>query len=222
MQSVEVTHVGLRRVVVSFWRAAPARRRRRDHEGSVTPSVGGASRPPFLPGPRLSLIHPPAGTLQINRAEGGVMKNMRQLIPITGLLLTMAGAVYMVVQLNGQEPQQTGNFTNAAAAEVRDAQGQVLLRGPFVQVEEDDDDIERKATLEPTGVDADAAGDAEVEFSKAATASQEVEFSVRNLPPGAAFTFVIDGVEIATATTDRRGRAEVELDVRMPGSAASR
>ena len=150
------------------------------------------------------------------------MKNKRQLIPIAGLLLTMAGAVYMVVQLNGQETVQTGTFTNAATAEVRDAQGQVVLRGPFVQADEDDDDIERKAQLEPTGVDADAAGDAEVEFSKAAAAKQEVEFSVRNLQPGAAFTFVIDGVEVATATADRRGRAEVELDVQMPGTSASR
>ena len=150
------------------------------------------------------------------------MNDKRQLIPIAGLLLTMAGAVYMVVQLNGQETGQTGNFTNAATAEVRDAQGQVVLRGPFVQADEDDDDIERKATLEPTGVDADAAGDAEVEFSKAAAAKQEIEFSVRNLQPGAAFTFVIDGVEVATATADRRGRAEVELDVQMPGTAAPR
>ena len=35
-----------------------------------------------------------------------------------------------------------------------------------------------KAVLKPTGVDADAAGEAEVEFSKAAPATQEIEFFV--------------------------------------------
>jgi hypothetical protein len=53
-------------------------------------------------------------------------------------------------------------------------------------------------------------------------AEQDVEFSVRNLPPGAALTFAIHGVQVATATTDARGRAEVELGVRMPRTASSR
>ena len=150
------------------------------------------------------------------------MKDMRQAIPIVGLLVTMAAAVYMVVQLSGQERPPAGDFTNAATAEVRDAQGQVVLRGQFALADEEDDDIERRATLEPTGIDADAAGDAEVEFSKAAPTKQEIEFSVRNLQAGVAFTFVIDGIDVATATADRRGRAEVEVDVPLPGTTASR
>jgi hypothetical protein len=70
-----------------------------------------------------------------------------------------------------------------------------------------DDEIERKATLEPAGADTDAAGEAEVEFAKAAPASQEVEFSVRNVEPGVTFTFAIDGTDVA-----------VEREVRMPVS----
>lgn len=150
------------------------------------------------------------------------MNDKRQLIPAAGLLATFTAAVYMVVQLNGQTASPTGDFTNAARAEVRDAQGQVILSGQFQRVDEEDDDIERKATLAPTGVDADAAGEAEVEFSKAAPAQQEVEFSVRNVAAGAVLTFAIDGTDVATATADRRGRAEVEVDVRMPGATASR
>ena len=146
----------------------------------------------------------------------------RQAIPISGLLATIAAAMYMVVQLNAQEPPLSGNFTNAIVAEVRNPQGQVVLRGQFVLTDEDDDDFERKAVLEPTGVDTDAVGEAEVEFPKVAPAEQEIEFSVRNLQAGVAFTFVIDGVDIAMATADRRGRAEVELDVQMPGTKASR
>jgi hypothetical protein len=94
------------------------------------------------------------------------MKKTRQAIAVAGRVATIAAAVYMVVQLDGQATAPTGNFTNAAAAEVRDAQGQVVLRGQFVLAEEDDDDVERKATLQPTAVDADAAGEAEVEFAK--------------------------------------------------------
>ena len=146
------------------------------------------------------------------------MKDKRQVISVVGLVATIAVAVYMVVQLNGQERAPAGDFTNAATAEVRDAQGQVVLRGQFVLADEEDDDIESKATLQPTGVDADAAGEAEVEFATAAPTKQEIEFSVRNLQASVAFTFVIDGVDVATATADRRGRAEVEIDVPLPGT----
>jgi hypothetical protein len=150
------------------------------------------------------------------------MRDTRQAIPIVGFLATSAVAVYMVVQLSGQEARPTGDFTNAATAEVRDAQGQVVLRGQLLLIDEEDDDIERRAVLEPTGVDADAAGEAEVEFAKEAPTTQEIEFSVRNLQAGAAFTFVLDGIDVAAATSDRRGRADVEFEVQLPGTTASR
>ncbi len=62
----------------------------------------------------------------------------------------------------------------------------------------------------------------EVEFAKAAATKQEIEFSVRNLQAGVAFTFAIDGIDVAAATTDRNGRAEVEIDVPLPGTTPSR
>ena len=76
------------------------------------------------------------------------MRDKRQMIPAVGLLATVAIAVYMVTQLNGQGTAPTGDFTNAATAEVRDAQGQVVLRGQFVLADEEDDDVERRAALE--------------------------------------------------------------------------
>ncbi len=146
----------------------------------------------------------------------------RQMFPAAGLFATMAAAMYMVAQLNGQTGPPPADLTNAALAEVRNAQGLVILSGPFQLVDEEDDDVERKATLAPTGVDADASGEAEVEFSTSAPAEQDVEFSVRNIPAGTVLTFVIDGTDLATATADRRGRADLELNVRMPGAADSR
>jgi len=150
------------------------------------------------------------------------MMDKRQMIPAAGLLATVVAAVYMVVQLNGQAAQPTTDVTKAALAEVRNAQGQAILSGQFQLVEEEDGDVERKAVLAPTGADPDATGEAEIEFSKSAPTEQEVEFSVRNVAPGAVLTFVIDGTHVATATADKRGRAEVELDVRMPGARVSR
>ena len=139
------------------------------------------------------------------------MTDKRQFISLAGLFFVVAVAAYMVVQLNAQA---SGDFTNAATAQIRDAQGRVVLQGQFMAVEEDDDDIERKATLMPTGVDADATGEAEVEFAEGG-AEQEVEFSATNLQPGAPFTLVIDGTDITTATADERGNAEAEVTVAL-------
>jgi hypothetical protein len=87
----------------------------------------------------------------------------------------------------------------------------IVLQGQFQPVQEEDDDIERKAIQSATGADADASGEAEVEYPKDAPSEQEVEFSVENLQPGATFTLVIDGQDVATTTTDREGKAEIEL-----------
>lgn len=106
-----------------------------------------------------------------------------------------------------------GDFRNATRAEVADAQGRVVLTGTLTVVEEEDDDVERKAILAPTAVRADAAGEAEVEYPRESATQQEIEFSVRNLPPDSAVTFLLDGTVVGRSTTDRRGRAELELEV---------
>ena len=145
-----------------------------------------------------------------------------QMISAAGLVATIAAAVYMVVQLNAQSGTAARDFSTASVAEVRDAQGLVILAGQFQLVEEDDDDVERKAVLAPTGVAPDARGQAEVEIDRHSPAEQEVEFAVRNVTAGTAYTFVIDGVEVGTATATARGRAELELDVAVPGAAPVR
>ena len=140
------------------------------------------------------------------------MTDKRQLIPIAGFIAIVAVAMYMVARLDAQAPVLKGNFSNAAVAEVRNSQAQVILRGEFAAVEEDDDDIERKATLAPSGSDSDAVGEAEVETTKDTPAQQEIEFSIRNVEPGAVYTFMIDGQDVGTATADQRGRAELEVE----------
>ena len=149
-----------------------------------------------------------------------------QWIPVGGLLATTIAAGYMVVQLSAQSAAQPTaqqiDFTNAATAQVKDAQGQIVLEGPFMAPVEEDGGLERRATLAPTGVDPDAAGEAEVEYATGTPTVQEVEFSVENLTPAATFTFAIDGTDVASAKANRRGHVEVELNVRMPGATGTR
>ena len=139
-----------------------------------------------------------------------------QWIPIGGLLATIAAASYGVVPLHGQTPPLTGDFTKATTVQVKNAQGQIVLQGDLQAPVDEDGGLERRATLAATGVDTDATGDAEIELGKAGSRQQEVEFEVRNVDANTTLTFVIDGVDVASATSDRRGRAGVELDVRMP------
>lgn len=140
----------------------------------------------------------------------------RQWIPIGGLLVVLFGAVYAAAEMNEQAPAPAGDYTNAATAQVKDAQGQVLLQGQFGAPVDEDGGLERRAILQAAVAGSNADGEAEVEHAKNGATKQEVEFNVRRLQPGISITFVIDGKDIATATTDRHGRAEVELDVPMP------
>jgi hypothetical protein len=146
------------------------------------------------------------------------MGTTRQWIPIGGLLVLLFGAVYAAAEMNEQRQTPPGDFTNASTAQVKDPQGQVLLHGQFGAPVDEDGGLERRANLQAAVPGSNADGEAEVEHAKTGATMQEVEFNVRRLQPGISVTFVIDGKDMATTTTDREGRAEVELDVPMPGN----
>ena len=137
--------------------------------------------------------------------------NRRNTLSIAVLVAVLGlGGTGLGMYLNEQDTVSLeANLTNAAVAEVHDAQGAVVLRGEFAPVAEDDDDVERKAVLKPAGPDADATGDAEVEFAKTAVVVQEVEFSVKNLTSGATYAFVIDGKTVTTNKACKDGSASV-------------
>lgn len=116
---------------------------------------------------------------------------------------------------------QPVDLRNAAAAEVRESQGQTVLKGDFTSVDEDDDDTERKAVLKSVA-NTKATGNAEIEFSNKAPKEQEVEFAGRDLTPGATYVLAIDGHDVATATADKGGRLEIEVKVPLPSATAPR
>jgi hypothetical protein len=143
-------------------------------------------------------------------------------LPITAIVAALVAAAYLAVRFNAQTPTiQSSDFRNAATAEVRDEQGAIVLRGAFMLEEEEDDDIERKAAL-ATVTSGEVMGEAEVEFATEIPVDQEVEFAARGLVPGAAYTLIVDGREVARVNADERGRIAVEFDVPLPRAPSSR
>jgi hypothetical protein len=109
-------------------------------------------------------------------------------------------------------PADVGDLSNASTVEIKDNSGTVALRGHFVEIPEDDDDLERKATLAGSGQTARATGEAEIEVVKTNNRlDQEVEVSVSNLAPGTTYTVFIDAKQVGTFQTNQNGKAELEL-----------
>ena len=144
------------------------------------------------------------------------MKSDIKSLAAAGVLTAALAIVIGVADLSGQRAAQiTGDFSNAAVAEIHDAQGQVLLRGEFAPIDNDDKgEVERHAKLGAIAAGLTASGEAEVEYQADTPAEQEVEVSVTGLAPGTAITFVIDGKQIASGTADKRGTFEFEQKVK--------
>jgi hypothetical protein len=145
------------------------------------------------------------------------MLTARKAVPAAVIIAVIAVTAYVVARFNGQQTIQSADFRKAATAEIRDSTGKVVLRGTFMLVEEEDDDIERKAALALT-TGGEVMGEAEVEFATEMPVDQEVEFAARGLEVGATYTLVVDGREVASVVADPRGRIAIELDVPLPGA----
>ena len=107
--------------------------------------------------------------------------------------LLIAGFVGMVAPLSAQLPQ-------ASVVEVRNAQGQVVLRGQFDTF----DDDERYAALGPADLNLEGTGEIEVD-------ARQMEGELRHLAPRATFTIAIDGRDVGTVTTDSDGDADFDV-----------
>jgi hypothetical protein len=131
-------------------------------------------------------------------------------------IVVMATAAIAVEHFDGQATSAiAGDFRDAMTAEVRDAQGQTLLRGTFAVIDGDDKgEVERHAKLTPLTPGTGAAGEAEVEYQVENPAQQEIELSATGLQPGGRFSLVIDGGTVATATANSKGEVEVEVNTR--------
>ena len=110
-------------------------------------------------------------------------------------------------------PAEAGDLSTVTAVEIRDASGRAVLSGSLGQpAAASDGDVERKATLAATDGSA-AAGEAEVEISKAKSGAveQELEVDVKGLAASTPYTVHVDGRAAGSFTTDGSGEAELEL-----------
>ena len=141
------------------------------------------------------------------------MNRKVQVLSVAGLIAIIAATSIAVAQLSGaQGTSITGDFRNAAVAEVHDGQGHVLLRGSFAPVDADDEgEVERLAPLTAASPEVTASGEAEVEYQTDAPGEQEVEFTVNGLTAATDVALVIDGKRVGTARADKRGRISVEF-----------
>lgn len=142
---------------------------------------------------------------------------VKMILPVIGMVLLVCGAVFAVMsdsrEIKQPLPQSLDNLAAIKLVEIKEAGGQTILSGSLTMVTKKNRDIEGKATLGATGVDADAAGKAEVEVStkRDGSVGKEFEVEVRNLAPNANFNLFVDRQQVAEFTTDQRGAVELEM-----------
>ena len=133
------------------------------------------------------------------------MKNPVKKIAAAGIATAAAVGVAMMVSLDGQSTSSvTGDFRNAATAEVRDSAGTVLVRGTFAATAGDTDkEVERKAALTAVGAGGKDAGEAEMNETDKPDGRR---LSATSGVPLARCHHGVDGRPLMSARQDRRGR----------------
>jgi hypothetical protein len=145
---------------------------------------------------------------------------VKRILPLVGMLLLCGYAAFAVIR-NGNKvqkvkqdlPTSVSDLAAAKLIEIKDATGQLILSGNFIAENKQGGDIEGKALLTSTGVNATAKGEAEFEVStnRHGGTEEELEVSVRKLTPSTSFSLFIDGRQVATFSTNLRGAAELEM-----------
>jgi hypothetical protein len=145
---------------------------------------------------------------------------VKRILPLVGMLMLCGYAAFAVIrsankvqEVKQPLPSSVGDLTTAKLVEIKDAAGQIVLSGNFVVEKKQDGNVEGKALLTGTGINATAKGDAEFEVSmnRVGATEKELEISVRRLAPGTSFNLFVDGQQVVTFSTDQRGAAELEM-----------
>ena len=135
---------------------------------------------------------------------------------VAGLFAIAVLATVAVVQSSGEQAAAiTGDFRNAATAEVHDAQGNVIARGTFAAVEsEDAGEVERVAALTAATSGGKVTGEVEVEYATDKATEQEVELSMTGATAGMEVILIVDGQRVLTAKAGNNGRVDAEVIAR--------
>ena len=103
------------------------------------------------------------------------------------------------------------SLANAKTIEIKDANGQVILRGNFAPEDSDKDDSELEAILVGTGSKAKGRAEIEYEQKNNAVTKQELELELEGLAASATVTIVIDGKDLQTVAVDKSGDADLKF-----------
>lgn len=131
---------------------------------------------------------------------------MRNLMRTTSAAFVVAvlSAGTAEAQAAGAQSGNLGDLKSAKSIEIKDASSAVILSGQFDHKAEKDGDIDKDAKLTGAGT---VRGEADIDIDKDGT--QELEVEIRGAAANQSFTVWIDGRELATVTTNDRGRADV-------------
>jgi hypothetical protein len=140
------------------------------------------------------------------------------ILPVVVMCLTLGYATLAIVRGDAREikqplPPSLDNLAEVKLAEIRDVENRVILGGNFTLTTKKNGELDGAALLGATGVDTDAAGEAEIEISnkKNGSVEKELEVEVRRLAANTSYQLFIDGQQAASFKTDLRGAAELEL-----------
>lgn len=145
---------------------------------------------------------------------------VKRIFPIIGMVLICGYATLAVIrkanrvqEVKQPLPSFVGDLAAARSVEIKDAAGQIVLSGNFAAESERNGEIEGKAPLTGAATNPAAHGEAEFEVSTKSGGgkAKELEFSLRGLAPATAYGIFLDGQQVATFSTDRRGAAQLEL-----------
>jgi hypothetical protein len=142
------------------------------------------------------------------------MINKKKATAAFGLMLITGGFAIAGPDDPDRSFPQSVNPSSAERVEVRDASNRVVLTGSFEAPRADSDDAnttERHARL--VGETVGVRGTAEIEVStRSGAARREMSIDVDALAPATQYRILVDGVEVATVTTDAEGEASIDFD----------
>jgi hypothetical protein len=106
-------------------------------------------------------------------------------------------------------PATLDRIADVKQVEVREAGGRTIASGTFATSRDSESTRERTAALTGSG----ASGTAEIELKKSfdSYTKRELEVTLAGLAPEARYDLVVDGANVLTFASTKRGRAELKL-----------
>jgi hypothetical protein len=136
------------------------------------------------------------------------MKVVVSVVALVGIVVLAGAMVSARQRVVTTLAPAVGDLATARTVElVQDAR--VLLSGTFATTSEEDDEVERTASLTSSG---SAKGVAEIEIERdGSSIKEEIELEARGLPADTNFVVRVDGQSAGTFTTNGRGTTALKL-----------